>query len=91
MTFTINLPQATVDRIQASGKYVETYVKKAVEAKLALSKVSLKDALRPLQDAVEASGMNGAEAEAVFERELLAVRAERFPAQKTKAKTTAKR
>ncbi len=35
--------------------------------------------------------MNGAEAEAVFERELLAVRAERFPAQKTKAKTTAKR
>ncbi len=47
MTFTINLPQATVDRIQASGKYVETYVKKAVEAKLALSKVSLKDALPP--------------------------------------------
>jgi hypothetical protein len=81
MTFTINLPPATVERLQAeaekSGKDIDTLVTAAVEVKMALSHVSLQDALRPIQDAIAASGMPPEDAEEFFAQELSAMRSER--------------
>lgn len=81
MTITINLPAATLDQLkaeaQATGKDVETVVREAVEAKMALSHVSLPEVLRPIQKAVAAGGMTPEEAEAFFEQELSALRDER--------------
>jgi hypothetical protein len=81
MTITINLLPATLDQLkaeaQATGKDVETVVREAVEAKMALSHVSLQEVLRPINEAIAASGMSPEEAEAFFEQELAAVRAER--------------
>jgi hypothetical protein len=44
---------------------------------LALSRVSLHDVLGPLNEAIAASGMSPEEAEAFFDQELAAMRAER--------------
>ncbi len=81
MSITINLPPATLDWLhaqsQASGKNVETLVAEAVESKLAFSKLSFADAIRPLQDAVAASGLRAEEAEKIFEEELATSRRER--------------
>ena len=81
MTTAINFPPATLSRLHAeaqkSGKDLDTLVTEAVEARMALSRVSLQDVLRPLHDAIAASGMSPEEAEAFFEQELSAMRAER--------------
>jgi hypothetical protein len=81
MIITINLPPATFDLLQAEaqakGTDVETVVREAVEAKMALSHVSIFEALKPVNDAIAESGMTPEEAEAFFEEELMAVRAER--------------
>ena len=81
MTITINLPPATLDQLkaeaEATGKDVETVVCEAVEAKMALSNVSMQDVLLPINEAIAASGMTPEEAEAFFAQELSAMRAER--------------
>jgi hypothetical protein len=81
MTLTIHLPEATIERIraeaQASGKDVETFVKEAVEARLARRGSSLAETLKPLHDAVAASGLSEDEIDALLEQELKAQRAER--------------
>ena len=81
MTITINLPSATLDQVkaeaQATGKDVETVVREAVEVKMALSHVSIQEVIRPINEAIAASGMSPQEAEAFFEQELAAMRAER--------------
>ena len=81
MTITINLPPATLDQVkaeaQATGKDVETVVRDAVEATMALSHVSVEEVLRPINEAIAASGMTPEEAETFFEHELSAMRAER--------------
>ncbi len=81
MTITINLPPATLDQVraeaQATGKDIETVVREAVEAKMALSHVSLQEVLRPINEAIAESGMTPEEAEAFLEQELRAMRAER--------------
>jgi hypothetical protein len=81
MVTTINLPPATLSRLQAeankSGKDIDTFVTEAVEARIALSRVSLQDVLRPIHEAIAASGTTPEEAEAFFEQELSAMRAER--------------
>ena len=81
MTLTIDIPQATVDRIraeaQASGKDVETFVREAVEAKLARRKQTFAEVLKPIHDAVAASGMREEDVDALLEGELRALRAER--------------
>lgn len=77
----INFPPATLSRLQAeakkSGKDLDTLVTEAVEAKMALSHVSLQELLRPINEAIAASGMTPEEAEEFFEQELAAMRAER--------------
>jgi hypothetical protein len=81
MLTTINLPPATLSRLQAeaekSGKDIDTFVTEAVEARIALARVSLQDVLRPIHEAIAASGTTPEEAEAFFEQELSAMRAER--------------
>ena len=81
MTITINLPPATLVQLkaeaQATGKDVETVAREAVEVKMALSHVSIQDVIRPINEAIAASGMSPQEAEALFEQELAAMRAER--------------
>ena len=81
MTITINLPPATLDQLKAeakaTGKDVETVAREAVEVKMALSHVSIQEVIRPINEAIAASGMSPQEAEAFFEQELAAMRAER--------------
>lgn len=77
----IKFPPETLSRLQAeaekSGKDIDTLVTEAVEARMALSHVSLQDVLRPINEAIAASGMTPEEAEVFFEQELSAMRAER--------------
>lgn len=81
MTITINLPPATLEQLkaeaQATGKDVDTVVREAVEAKLARRKQTFAEILKPVHDAVEASGMSEEEVNGLLEQELKAVRAER--------------
>lgn len=81
MTITINLPAATLDQLkaeaQATGKDVETVVREAVEAKLACRKKTFAEVLKPIHDAVEASGMSGEAVDDLIDEELQAVRAAR--------------
>jgi len=81
MTTAINFPPATLSRLQAeaqkSGKDIDTIVTEAVEARMAIAHVSLQDVLRPINEAIAASGASPEEAEAFFEQELSAMRAER--------------
>jgi ribosomal protein L12E/L44/L45/RPP1/RPP2 len=85
MTITINLPPATINQLkaeaQATGKDVETVVREAVEAKMSLSHVSLQEVIRPINEAIATSAMSAEEAEAFFEQELSAMRAERKSSQ----------
>ena len=81
MITSIQFPPATLSRLQAevekSGKDLDTLVTEAVEAKMALAHVSLRDVLRPVNEAIAASGLALEETEAFFEQELSAMRAER--------------
>ena len=81
MTITINLPPATVEQLkaeaQATGKDIETVVREAVDAKLARRKQTFAEVLKPIHDAVEASGMSEEQVDALLDQELKAVRAER--------------
>jgi hypothetical protein len=81
MVTTINFPLGTAIRLMAEaekcGKDIDTIITEAVEARLALSPVSLAEVVRPIHEAVAESGMSPEEAEAFFEQELSALRAER--------------
>ena len=85
MTLTINLPPATLEQLkaeaQASGKDVETVVREAVDAKLARRKRTFAEILKPIHDAVEASGMSEGDVDELIDTELKAVRAERRSSQ----------
>ena len=81
MSITIDLPPAKLKLLQAEaaamGKDVETVVRDAVDARLARRKQTFAEVLKPIHDAVEASGMTPEEAESFFDRQLSAMRAER--------------
>lgn len=85
MTITINLPPATLDQLkaeaEATGKDVETVVRDALDARLARRKRTFAEILKPIHDAVDASGMSPEEAEAFFDQQLLEMRAERRSSQ----------
>jgi predicted transcriptional regulator len=65
MTITINLPPATEDRLraqaEATGKDLSTLIVEAVEARLALAQLSLRDILAPVHEDFRKSGMSEAE------------------------------
>jgi hypothetical protein len=81
MTLTIELPQATIERVQAEaqarGMDVAAFVREAVEAKLSRPKRTLAEVLNPIHDAVEASRFSESEVNALLEHELKARRTER--------------
>jgi hypothetical protein len=81
MTIKVDFPPATLERLQAeaqaSGKDVETFVREAVEQKLARRTRTFAEILKPIQDAVDASGMSEQEVDELLEGELRATRAQR--------------
>jgi hypothetical protein len=81
MTITVDFPPATLERLQAeakaSGKDVETFVREAVEQKLARRNRTFAEIVKPMHDAVDASGMSDQDLDELLEGELRATRAER--------------
>jgi predicted transcriptional regulator len=81
MSITINFPPATFERLQAAahatGKDIETVVREAVEMWVAWRTQTFASVLKPIHDAVEASGMSETEIEALVDRELKTVREQR--------------
>ena len=65
------------DEVEKSGKDLDTFVTEAVEAKIALSYMSLREVLRTIHEAIATSGTTPEEAEAFFEQELSTMRAQR--------------
>jgi len=85
MTITINLPEAKLEELraeaEATGKDVETVVRDAVDARLARRKRTFAEVLKPIHDAIEASGMNEGQVTELFDKALKDVRAERRSSQ----------
>jgi dihydroxyacetone kinase len=81
MTFKIDLPPATLQKLEAeakaTGKDVQTVVLEAVEARFARRRKTFADILKPIHDAVEASGMSEQEVEKLAEGAVAAARSER--------------
>ena len=88
MTIQVDFPPATLERLQAeaqaSGKDVETFVREVVEQKLARRKKTFAKILKPIHDAVAASGLSEHDVDELLEGgELRAARAERRPARRS--------
>jgi hypothetical protein len=81
MTITINLPPAAEEQLRAqaaaTGKNISTLVAEAVEARLALAQLQLKDILAPVHADVRRSGMTAADLDALLDDSLENVRSER--------------
>ncbi|HUY33171.1 MAG TPA: hypothetical protein VMV69_10345 [Pirellulales bacterium] len=81
MTITINLPPATEERLraqaEATGKNISTLVVEAVEARLSLAQLSLRDILGPVHADLQRSGMTEAELDTLLEDSLEKARSER--------------
>jgi hypothetical protein len=81
MTITLNLPPATVEKLKAqaaaSGKDVETFVREAVEVKLAVCGRSFREIMAPVHDDFRRSGMTEAELEALVDKAVADARAAR--------------
>jgi hypothetical protein len=65
MTLTINLPPATIEKLQAeaaaSGKDVDTFIREALEVKLAIAGRSFRDIMAPVHEDFQKSGMTDEE------------------------------
>ena len=81
MTITITLPPETEQRLraqaEATGKDISTLVVEAVEARLSLGKLSLRDILAPAHGDFHRSGMTDAELDSLLTESLADSRAER--------------
>jgi hypothetical protein len=81
MTLTITLSPATEDRLraqaQATGKDIGTLVVEAVEARLSLSKLSLRAILAPVHEDFRKSGMSESDLDTLLRETLAESRAER--------------
>ena len=81
MTLKIDLPPATLQKLEAeakaTGKDVQTVVLEAVEARFARRRKSFAEILQPMHDAVDASGMSEQELEKLAEGAVAATRAGR--------------
>lgn len=86
MPITINLPQATIEKLQAqaaaSGKDVETFVREAVETKLAVTGRSFRDIMAPVHEEFRNSGMSQEELAALVDEAVAETRAERKASQR---------
>jgi hypothetical protein len=81
MTITITLPAATEERLraeaEATGKDLSTLVLEAVEARLLLPRLSLRDILATVHEDFRQSGMTAAELDTLLEESVAESRAER--------------
>jgi hypothetical protein len=81
MTLTVNLPAATIEKLQAQaaacGKDVDTFVREAVEVKLAVSGRSFREIMAPVHEEFRQSGMTEPELETLLDDALADSRAER--------------
>jgi hypothetical protein len=81
MTLTINLPPATIQKLQAeaaaSGKDVDTLVREAVEVKLAVSGRSFREIMAPVHEQFRKSGMTDDELNILVNDAVADARAER--------------
>jgi hypothetical protein len=89
MTLTITL-SPTVERqlraeAEATGKQIDTLVVEAVEARLSLARLRLKDILAPVHEDFMKSGMTETELEQLLETALSSARAKRASASETSA------
>jgi hypothetical protein len=79
MTLTINLPSATVEKLQAHatacGTDVDTVVREALEAKLALGGASLRDIMAPVHEDFRKSGMSEDDLDRLIQEALADARA----------------
>jgi predicted DNA-binding protein len=86
MTLKIELPPATLEKLEAearaTGKDVPTLVGEAVEARFAERRRTFAEILKPVHDAVEASGMSESELEKLADQVVAEARAERSASQK---------
>ena len=77
----ITLPPATEERLraeaEATGKNISTLVAEAVEARLSLSQLKLREILAPVHGDLQRSGITDDELEAFLKGSLEAVRSER--------------
>lgn len=81
MTIKITLPPATEERLraeaQATGKDLGTLVVEAVEARLSLAQLRLRDILAPAHEDFRTSGMGDADLDALLKDALSESRAHR--------------
>lgn len=81
MTITIDLPASVEEKLRAhaaaTGKKIETVVVEAVEAKLTLSKISLREILAPIHDDFKKSGMSEQELDHLIQESIAETRAAR--------------
>ena len=81
MTLTITLPPATEERLkaqaEATGKNISTLVVEAVEARLSLAQLNLRDILAPAHADFSRSGMTEGELDELLQESLDEARSER--------------
>ena len=81
MTITITLPLATEERLraqsEATGKNISTLVVEAVEARLSLAQLSLRDILAPAHSDFHASGITEGDLDTLLQESLDESRSER--------------
>jgi hypothetical protein len=80
-SITLSLPPDIEDRLRAhavaTGKDIRTVILEAVEARLALLQMNLREILAPIHADFKRSGMSDAELDALLQGTLDAARAER--------------
>ena len=81
MTITITLPPATEEQLraqsEATGKNISTLVVEAVEARLSLAQLSLRDILAPAHADFHSGGMREGELDTLLQESLDESRSER--------------
>ena len=81
MTIQITLPPATEERLraaaEATGKNISTFVAEAIEVKLSLAQLQLREVLAPVHGDLKRSGMTDEELENLLKSSLAVVRSER--------------
>lgn len=81
MTITVNFPPATIEKLEAqaaaSGKDVETFVREAVEVKLAVSGRPYREIMAPVHEDFRKSGLTEEELESLVDDAVTDARAVR--------------
>jgi len=86
MTLSIDLPPATIEKLQAqaaaSGKDVQTLIREAVEVKLAVAGRSFRDIMAPVHEDFRKSGMSSEQLDSLIDEAVGDARAERKTSRK---------